>query len=298
MDNVTKIAKKTISVIIPVFNGENTIERCLYSLGSQTISADEIIVVDSSNDRTPSIVREKFPNIHFIHLNKKTDAGRARNIGIEKATGRIIAFTDADCIADRKWIENIKKAHSKADVVGGCVKNGNPWKIIGWASYLMEFTNVLPDSKARLEKHLPTCNISFKRRIFDEHGTFQDGWWPAEDRIFSYTIRAKGEKIVFDPSIQIKHINRSSLNSFIKHQIVLGKISALCGKKFQNMESRRFVENKILALTYPIGKCGMIALRLLKRGKKYSPIALLVSPLFFLGISLWGFAFIREAYKK
>ena len=98
-----------ISVIIPSYNSEHTIEKCLDSLRNQSYRGEhEIILIDSSADTTPQIVSSKYPEIQLIHLEKKTDPGTARNIGIKEAKGDILALIDSDCIAAHDWLDNIK----------------------------------------------------------------------------------------------------------------------------------------------------------------------------------------------
>ena len=78
-----------LSVIIPSYNSEKTIRKCLDSLLDQTYEGEyEIIVVDSSDDKTPQIVTSLYPKVKLVHFRNKTDPGKARNIGIgrQKAT--------------------------------------------------------------------------------------------------------------------------------------------------------------------------------------------------------------------
>lgn len=284
-----------ISVIIPIYNGEKTIRKCLNSIRNQTFKDYEIIIVDSSIDNTSKIIKEEFPEVKLTHLNKKTQPGPARNLGIKKAKSSIIALTDSDCIADKNWLKEIYKAHKTNDVVGGSVLNANPRNFISWASYLMEFTHVLPN-KEKFIKHIPTCNISYKKEIFQKYGYFLDSWFPAEDRLFNYNLINNNIKLLFNPKIRISHINRTKIKEFLKHQIKLGNISAKCGKNFKNFDTSKFINNP-LTLIFPLGKFITISLRILKN-PKYIPIFILTLPIFSLGILIWGYAFIKEAYKN
>lgn len=87
-----------ISVIIPVYNRESTVERSIKSVLNQTISNIEVIVVDDlSTDRTCDIVSHiKDERVKLIKLKKKGGAQVARNRGILKAQGKWIAFLDSD----------------------------------------------------------------------------------------------------------------------------------------------------------------------------------------------------------
>jgi len=98
-----------ISVIVPSFNEEANIANCLESLSRQTIPRDryEIIVVDGdSRDRTREIA-ENYADLVFIQTSRKV--GGARNDGVLRAKGEIVATTDADCFIPPGWIERIAK---------------------------------------------------------------------------------------------------------------------------------------------------------------------------------------------
>jgi len=102
-----------ISVIIPAYNEEATIERCLIALTHQTVprSSYELIVVDgNSRDRTREIAAQ-YADLVFIQESARVPG--ARNDGFVRAKYDIVATTDADCIAAPDWIEQI--LHSFAD---------------------------------------------------------------------------------------------------------------------------------------------------------------------------------------
>ena len=93
-----------ISVVIPTFNREKTINRCLKSVLQQTFAPIEIIVVDDgSEDKTKAIIEGIADHrIRYIPLGRQNGAQAARNRGIKEACGNWIAFQDSDDV----WIEN------------------------------------------------------------------------------------------------------------------------------------------------------------------------------------------------
>ena len=101
-----------LSVIIPVYNNENDLERCFNSILNQNINDLEIIVVnDGSTDNSDKIIQEYEKNHQEIKYFKKENTGVAdsRNYGIEKASGKYIMFLDADDYLDIALYKNIKK---------------------------------------------------------------------------------------------------------------------------------------------------------------------------------------------
>ncbi|HGY56655.1 MAG TPA: glycosyltransferase [Caldithrix abyssi] len=240
-----------VSVIIPSYNSEETIVFCLDALQNQSYDKPyEIILVDSSVDRTPDIVRQSYPEIKFIHLKEKTDPGSARSLGVKESRGDIILFIDSDCRAERDWIEKMVVRHRQSDygAVGGAVLNGNdPRSAVAWAGYLAEFREFIPEHPAREVRHIPTCNISYKRNVLLEYLPFNREYYPQEDLELNYRLTKAGYKIFFDPAIRIYHHHRTRFGSFLAHQKTVGRITArMIG--LLNLEGAGFVHNKILAV--------------------------------------------------
>src|SRR3989304_1863883 len=98
-----------ISIIIPTYNEENYIEKCLKSLSNQTLPRNkyEIIIVDGgSKDRTIDIARKY---VDKVIRQKSKGVGGARNDGVNAAKYGVIATTDADVIVPDNWLERIVK---------------------------------------------------------------------------------------------------------------------------------------------------------------------------------------------
>lgn len=104
-----------VSVIVPVYNTENFLERCLNSLVNQTLNDMEIIVVnDGSTDASQEIIdrfANDFPNIIRAYRKKNGGLSSARNYGLDKATGEYIGFIDSD---DYVELDMFEKMYNKA----------------------------------------------------------------------------------------------------------------------------------------------------------------------------------------
>lgn len=95
-----------VSVIIPVYNEENYIEKCLSSLLSQTYKNLEIIVVDDgSTDNTVKIIKS-FKKVSLLKGEHK-GPGFSRNLGAKQAKGKILVFVDADMTFEKDYIKNL-----------------------------------------------------------------------------------------------------------------------------------------------------------------------------------------------
>ncbi len=240
-----------VSVIIPSYNSESTISSCLSALKKQTYQGDyEIILVDSSVDRTPDIVRQNFPEINFIHLERKTDPGTARNIGLKASSGDPVLFIDSDCIAESGWIEAMVRNFESGEyaAVGGSVLNGNDHRNhVAWAGYMAEFREFLPEYPERNVEHIPTCNLGYQRRWLEELNGFKSDYYPQEDLEFNWRLRKRNGRIRFDPGIRIYHNHRVRLKDFYNHQYRVGQITARVLQQLP-LEGHRLARSKFLCL--------------------------------------------------
>lgn len=91
---------KKISIILPVYNSEKTLDRCIYSIISQSYKNFELIIInDASTDKSEEIIKkylEKDSRIIFINSEINQGVSKSRNLGIEKAEGELLTFIDSD----------------------------------------------------------------------------------------------------------------------------------------------------------------------------------------------------------
>lgn len=99
-----------VSIITPIYNGENYIEECINSVLNQSYKDIEMIIVDDGSTDDSEIIISKYTNkfsfIKYIKCYENKGVWAARNIGIENAKGRFISFLDADDLYKKNKIEN------------------------------------------------------------------------------------------------------------------------------------------------------------------------------------------------
>ncbi|HBA37311.1 MAG TPA: hypothetical protein DCY94_01180, partial [Firmicutes bacterium] len=109
-----------ISIIIPTYNGEKHISKCIDSILKQTYSNFELIVVnDGSSDETEGVIRQIEDSRIRLYTTENHGVSYARNYGIDKAKGRFILFVDDDDYIDPntlKILEN-KATSTSADII-------------------------------------------------------------------------------------------------------------------------------------------------------------------------------------
>lgn len=129
-----------VSLIIPVYNEEKHIRACLDSLSKQTYKNLEIIVIDDgSTDKSKAKIQKlkiQLKNQKLTLLEQKHGgAGKARNLGAAKATGKILVFVDADMTFTTSFVEKLvtpivagttKGTFSKEELLAN---DSNPWAV-------------------------------------------------------------------------------------------------------------------------------------------------------------------------
>ncbi len=117
-----------ISIIVPAFNVEKTIGKCLNSIISQTYKDLDVIVInDGSTDKTPQVCETYIKKDKRIRLINKANGGvsQARNIGLQMAKGEFVIFIDADDIMENDMIQflydNIVENNADCSICGASV---------------------------------------------------------------------------------------------------------------------------------------------------------------------------------
>ncbi len=191
-----------ISFITTVYNEEKTIEGLLESLDSQTKIPDEVIIVDGgSTDKTLSAISNfKFPisnkKIKVRVSIKKGNRSAGRNEAIKNATGNIIVCTDAGCILEKNWINNITTsfADPNVNVVAGNAK-GLPKTVFEKSQ--IPYVLVMED-RVDPKIFLPaTRSVAFRKSIWKKAGGFDEKLGNNEDYDFARKLRKIKAKIVY-----------------------------------------------------------------------------------------------------
>jgi len=199
-----------VSVIIPVYNGEDIIDKCLRALAKQTYSDKriEVIVADNgSTDRTIENARE-FPEIKIVEEREIRSSYAARNKAIRSAKGEIFAFIDADCVPEPGWLSAGVAYLSKnsASIAGGRVEFVFSEKR-GWferfdALYHMNQKETIKRGMAA------TANIFVIREAFDKVGFFKFDLISGGDAEWSRRAINRGFKLGYADSAVVKHPTR------------------------------------------------------------------------------------------
>lgn len=230
-----------ISVIIPAYNAEKTIANCLESLSKQAFREKyEIIVVDDgSKDRTRQIAK-KFTKVKLLMQNHAGPA-KARNLGAKNAKGKILIFTDSDCVLDKNFIAEIAKPFSNKEIAG--VQGRYKCKQRELVARLIHL-----EIEERYEHMAKQKYIDFigsyaaayrKNEFLKAHGF--DASFPmasGEDTDLSFRLSAMGKKMVFAPRAIVWHTHPTSFWKYLKVKYFRAFWRALIYKKHKDKIAR------------------------------------------------------------
>jgi len=217
-----------VSIIVPAYNAEKTIQKCLNSLINIDYNSYEIIVVDDgSTDRTWDILKEySDANDNLVCVRQKNSGpASARNRGVSISNGKIIFFTDSDCIVPESWIKGLLKYFNGSSIgaVGGSLKPVTIDSII--ERFDQRRRENLYGNEKKFVDALPTCNLAVRRSVFEEVGGFDESfkYASAEDYDLCYRIRDKGYAIFYDPEVAVLHYHSQNLKSLLKRGYIHGR---------------------------------------------------------------------------
>lgn len=207
-----------VSVVIPVFNGENIIGTCIKSILKQSYPNEkyEIIIVDNgSTDNTREIIR-RYPVKMLIEESIRSSYA-ARNKGIKHAKGGVIAFVDADCVAYPTWLEGGVRAilEQSGDLAGGKVEFIYSKKTS--AELYDSITNMQNKYEIKENKVAKTANLFVRSSVFKNLGLFPETMISGGDVAWTYKATSNGYMLVYAENAVVKHPARGLLSLAKKH---------------------------------------------------------------------------------
>jgi glycosyltransferase involved in cell wall biosynthesis len=196
-------AKLRVSVVIPVYNEEDFIGSCLDSVFSQSVAADEVIVVDNGStdgtiDRVGTygdviVLREPHRGVHF-----------ARSTGMDAATGDLIARIDADTLLPSRWVEQVRElfADDAIAAVTGSVRYYDTLLpgLMAWSDRLLR-TAWARAARQRLD-WLIGCNMAIKASAWQAvRGELCEDRSLHEDVDLGIHLFSAGFQVIFAPGL-------------------------------------------------------------------------------------------------
>lgn len=209
-----------ISIIVPIYNVERYLERCVQSLVNQTLKEIEIILIDDgSSDRSPmmcDVWAEKDNRIKVIH-KKNAGLGFARNSGIEIASGEYLGFVDSDDYVDINMFQSLYETalkHESEIVLSGyyyesylktitkqIVQQVEHYSGEETFQALLNLISSKPDAKQDMVFGFPVWRSIYSKNVIDLHSIrfCSERQYISEDVIFHIELVPKVNKLTVIP---------------------------------------------------------------------------------------------------
>lgn len=287
---------KKVTVIIPTKNCGDDLERCLNALQKQTYPNFETILVDGhSTDNTVDVGNRYGARIFYEGVGTRA---YACNIGIENATGEIIAFTDADCIPEPNWLDLLVKYLGTNDNV---VSVGGPNTTPDDVSYVgkcvdLTYGSQIMTGETRYGKafsgvmeveHNPGCNVAYKKEILDKlQCRFEDDLVTAEDVVFDHQLIKSGYRILFAHDILMWHRRRDTIKAYAKQVYRYGWGRAMANRRHKELEHWTHLAPLAALLGLILSGFLLIILAILNQMNFYKYITVFLSNFISLFLSL------------
>ena len=195
-----------IAGVIPHLNQPGHLARCLEALAAGRRTPDEIVVVDNGSATLPREICARHAGVRLIP-EPTPGPGPARNRGIAATSAEILAFIDADCIADPGWLEAAEAALADpgAQILGGDVRiaMADPDRPTLLEAYESIYAYRMDRYIAR-EGFTGTGNLVMRRAVMEDVGPFA-GLAIAEDRDWGRRATARGYRIRYVAAMRVYH---------------------------------------------------------------------------------------------
>lgn len=200
--------RSLVSVIVPVYNQRPWVRKNLMSWLSQECSLGEyelLIVDDGSTDGLELELRAvsggKGVWFNYVRQEHRGPAA-ARNFGVRQARGSFVAFTDADCHLDKRWLEEISQGYGDDRVVGigGAVKAYPTQAVVSrYCAQIRLAEEPVRDHENIL--YVITASASFRKSALLDIGGFDEriGWAGGEEIDLCHRLRQRGGRLRFNP---------------------------------------------------------------------------------------------------
>lgn len=186
-----------VSLIVPIYNSQNYLEKCIKSLLNQTLKDIQIILIDDgSTDGSEKIIKS-FDDERIVYISKNNEGiGKTRNLGIDKATGEFLAFVDSDDYLNEHFCEYMyqKAINDDCDLVV-CDFFEDRNTLVGIKFKDFKDTNLRETPELINNINLGPCNKLYKKSLFDDKSNRFEENLKYEDAPFVVKMLLSANKI-------------------------------------------------------------------------------------------------------
>ncbi len=212
----------SVSVIVPVFNGESTLPALLEALAAQRYPRDRVQVLvadDASTDGTVALLAAHAPWIELLRQPANLGSYAARNAAIARARGDVLAFTDADCRPAPDWLLAGVRALQRQG--GGLVAGAVAIEPVAAGSAVQRYDQAFGIQQAFFalrQRFGATANLFVDRAVLARVPGFDERLRSGGDKAFCDAGTAAGVQFSYAPDSRVAHPPRTSLRELAVKQ--------------------------------------------------------------------------------
>jgi glycosyltransferase involved in cell wall biosynthesis len=208
--------KHFVSVIVPVFNQWHLVPHLIECLKAQTIphGSFELVLVDNGSDVLPEC--SDWPLFMRLFECSRPGSYAARNYGVNRSSGNILAFTDADCLPDPDWLRSIVTLFDEGEqsIVAGHVRITVDEPITPVARY--DVVMGFPQERYVARGYGVTANLAVSRALFERLGGFDDSRYSGGDAEFCRRAISHGANLIYCADAVVSHPARRTMDELIR----------------------------------------------------------------------------------
>jgi GT2 family glycosyltransferase len=212
-----------LSAIIPVHNGGEDLRMCLRALTRSTRPPDEIIIVDDASTDESAQLAAHFGNVIASQSRQPMGPARARNLGVEKASGDVLLFLDSDVMVHSNTlalIEHYFAEHPDMAALFGSYDDNPPHR--GWISLYKNLQHHFVHHHGQVDASSFWTGVgAIRRDIFLRLGGFTESYSrpSIEDIELGVRLKASGYRIRLCPDVQATHLKHWNIRSLLRTDI-------------------------------------------------------------------------------
>jgi len=276
---------KSLSVVVPSVNGWGDLEGCLQALEGQRTDADlDVLVVDRIGDGIREQVRQRFPRVTVIPAPSGTTIPDLRAMAFERARADSVAVIEDHVVVPDGWAAQLLAAQARGEeVVGGSVDNAATARLVDWAAFLCEYSQLLPPLPEGPVPGLTGNNTVYRRSLLEKHrDATRAGRW---ENYLHDVLRRDGVVLYQRPEIRVGHKKHYTVWEYLSQRFLYARSYA--GVRVEGASLPRRLLYGLAALALPPVLFLRVVRTVWSKGRHRSELLRSI-PLLTLFVSSWG----------
>ena len=217
------VSNATVSIVVPVYNGEAELARCLAGIGASVVAPLEVIVVDDGSTDSSRAVAQRF-GARVLSTGGRSGPAKARNLGAREARGDVLFFLDADVVAQPDSVGRVAAAFGADPELDALI--GSYDDDPAESDFLSQYKNLMhcyvhQTGQEQASTFWSGCG-AIRRDVFLAYSGFDESYArPAiEDIELGYRLFQANRRMMLDKQLRVKHLKRWTFWNLLKTDIL------------------------------------------------------------------------------